>query len=107
MSFMERIDFLQRWILVNSYIYYEVGDSVVTDKQYDRTAYGLVDMQKAYEGDIKTDTQYGYAFYDFDGTTGFDLYYRLNESDKEKIIRIAHNVLHEYKKERRELNAKK
>ena len=42
---------------------------------------------------IKENTQYGYAFYDFDGTTGFDLYHRLNRTDKEMIKKIAMNIL--------------
>ena len=74
------IDFLQRKIILNSIAYYELNTSQLTDKQYDELSRQLVDMQK--EVDIK-DTQYGYVFYDFDGTTGFDLYHRLNDKDKE------------------------
>lgn len=44
-------------------------------------------MQK--DIDIKNNTQYGYIMYDFDGTTGFDLYSRLNEHDKKYLISIA------------------
>ena len=33
--------------------------------------------------------------YDFDGTTGFDLYSRLNEADKRYLMQIARHVLGE------------
>ena len=82
------IDTLQRWVLVASWIYYEANDSIVEDSFYDRTARRLVELQKNYKGDIK-DTQYGYVFYDFDGTTGFDLYHRLKDSDKIRITDIG------------------
>jgi hypothetical protein len=44
---------------------------------------------------IKNKTQYGYCFYDFDGTTGFDLWNRLTEHDKKHIKMIAEMVLGE------------
>ena len=37
-------------------------------------------------------TQYGYIFYDFDGTTGFDLYDRLTEEDKKYMDAITNFV---------------
>ena len=80
------IDFLQRNIILNSIEYYELNTSQLTDKQYDELSRQLVEMQK--EVDIK-ETQYGYVFYDFDGTTGFDLYHRLNDKDKEYLMHTA------------------
>ena len=80
------IDFLQRKIILNAIAYYELNTSELTDQQYDELSRQLVDMQK--EVDIK-ETQYGYVFYDFDGTTGFDLYHRLNDKDKEYLMHMA------------------
>lgn len=80
------INFLQRKIILNAIAYYELNTSELTDKQYDELSRQLVDMQK--EVDIK-ETQYGYVFYDFDGTTGFDLYHRLNDKDKEYLMHMA------------------
>ena len=37
-------------------------------------------------------TQYGYVMYDFDGTTGFDLYSRLNEKDKRYLMQLARYI---------------
>lgn len=97
------IEFLQRWILVNSWIYYEKDYSVVADKNYDLIAYHLVGIQKEYKEDLN-DTLYGYVFYDFDGTTGFDLFHRLSESDKKRIISIALSVMKNEKADRRKNN---
>lgn len=86
----EYIEWLQRYILVHSWIYYEGSDSLITDQQYDKKARELVELQSRFQ-DI-TQTQYGYVFHDFDGTTGFDLYHRLNENDKKYIVQIACHV---------------
>lgn len=81
-----KINYLQRFIIVNSYLYYEKDDSAITDKQFDEAAKQLAKLQKNY--DISK-TQYGYAFYDFDGTTGFDLWERLTVADKTIIKTIV------------------
>ena len=89
-----KVDLLQRVILIHSYLYYEADSSVWSDKKYDEVAKQLTKMQKSKSTVwIKENTQYGYAFYDFDGTTGFDLYHRLNRTDKEMIKKIAMNIL--------------
>lgn len=90
----EKISFLQRVILVHSYLYYEKDNSIWTDKQYDEVAKQLVSMQD--EHDIlwiRNKTQYGYVFYDFDGTTGFLLWDRLKKKDKEQIAGISENIM--------------
>lgn len=90
----EKISFLQRVILIHSYLYYEKDNSVWTDKQYDEVAKQLAELQS--EHDIlwiKNRTQYGYAFYDFDGTTGFLLWGRLKKKDKEQIAGISENIM--------------
>ena len=84
------INFLQRKIILNAIAYYELNTSRLTDKQYDELSRQLVDMQK--DVDIQK-TQYGYVMHDFDGTTGFDLYGRLNEQDKKYLMNIACHTL--------------
>lgn len=85
-----KVEFLQRVILVHSYLYYIVDDSVWTDKHYDEVARQLTSIQKENTEEwVKVNTQYGYVFYDYDGTTGFDLWDRLKQKDKQKILSIA------------------
>lgn len=86
-----KINFLQRVILIHSYLYYETDKVIWSDKKYDEVAKQLVSLQNNYKDINKT--QYGYIFYDYDGTTGFDLYHRLNKKDKEQIKRIALGIV--------------
>ena len=95
-----RIEFLQRYILVHSCLYYSMDENVISDKKFDKYARLLASKIEKYRDKIPK-TQYGYAFYDFDGTTGFDLMSRLKPSDKDRIEAIATSVLYQYKKDRR------
>ena len=89
-----KIDFLQRVILIHSYLYYEADNSVWSDKQYDEVAKQLTNIQNKHTKSwIKQTAQYGYCFYDFDGTTGFDLWGRMNEKDKQYISNIAERLV--------------
>ena len=80
------INFLQRKIILNAIAYYELDSPRLSDREYDELSHQLVELQK--DIDIH-ETQYGYLMYDFDGTTGFDLYSRLNEKDKRHLMQIA------------------
>lgn len=96
-----KIDFMQRVILLHSYIYYEHDKNIWTDKQFDSNARQLVEMQAGKTEEwIKQETQYGYVFYDFDGTTGFDLWGRLNKKDKQYLSNIAERMLKDESQQR-------
>lgn len=86
-----KIDFLQRKIILNSIIYYEFDSNLITDQEYDALAKQLVRLNNEYK-DIDN-TQYGYAMYDFDGSTGFDIYGRLTAHDREYLTNIALSML--------------
>lgn len=89
-----KIDVLQRIVLIHSYLYYERDKPVWTDKKYDETCKQLVQMQDKYTAQkISESTMYGYAFYDFDGSTGFHLWDRLSQKDKKMIRGIAENII--------------
>lgn len=62
----------RRQIMVNSCIYYEYGKSIISDRQFDKWAYELVDLQDKYPEIAKT-SEWSFEFKFFDGTTGFDL----------------------------------
>lgn len=89
-----KIDFLQRVVLIHSYLYYEEDSPKWSDKKFDEIAKQLVELQKEYsQKTIRVNTQYGYVFYDFDGTTGFDLFSRLNGMDKQFIGKLAKQII--------------
>ena len=44
----EYIDFLQRFILVHSYIYYELDSNVISDRLYDKKSKELVQYKNDY-----------------------------------------------------------
>lgn len=81
------INYLQRRIIVASILYYQMDWSPISDKTYEEFNKQLVNLLKEIP-DIK-ETEYGYCMYDYDGSTGFDLYSRLNEHDKEYLTHIA------------------
>lgn len=88
------LNFLQRVILIHSYLYYEKDHSIWTDRKYDEVAKQLTNIQNKHTTKwIKNKTQYGYCFYDFDGTTGFDLWGRMKEKDKQYISNIAERLV--------------
>lgn len=81
------INFLQRKIILNCIAYYELNTNRLSDKEYDDLSVQLVELQ--HDVDVLNDTQYGYCMYDFDGNTGFDLYDRLTEHDKQYLTQLA------------------
>lgn len=86
-----KIDHLQRKIILNSILYYEYNMSNISDFYYDDMCKQLVVYQHIYSrhGDIITDTKYGYAYFDFDGSTGYHLFDRLNVYDKKYLLSIT------------------
>lgn len=87
---------LQRRIIVHSLIYYEMNNSVITDKQFDTMCQQLVDLQNAIEHEEFRETTYYYAMHDFDGSTGFYISSRLTDYDVEYLTNIAERVLDSY-----------
>lgn len=87
-----RIEYIQRRIIVFSIMYYELSESPLDDKQYDSIAYQLVEYMNTTPKEILEQTKYWYVFYDFDGSTGFYLPYRLTTEDKDYLYKIAQQV---------------
>lgn len=90
----EYIDFLQRFILVHSYIYYELNNNVISDKFYDMKSKELVQLKNQYPDEWKSSMYYKQFKDDYNGATGFTLFYDLSKSEQEKIRRVALSVLH-------------
>ena len=73
-----KIEALQRWVIVESIIYYELNESLVSDKEFDENSYQLVNLQNSFQNEAK-ESYYWYMFYDFDASTGFHLYDRCHQ----------------------------
>jgi meiotically up-regulated gene 157 (Mug157) protein len=83
----EKIDSLTYWILVMSYLYYKTEYEGASNLKYDSNCKQLVEMikdKKAHKRSL-----YYYVTKDFDGTTGFDLFDRLNKEHKKLVVRSA------------------
>lgn len=96
MTMVDRIDSLARWIMVNSIIYYELNNNIVTDRMYDDNSKVLAVLIKEHPQYSKQ-CYYWYVIHDFDGNTGFDLKDRLTEFDKTHLYNIALNVTKSYR----------
>ena len=95
-----RIEFLQRRIIVFSIMYYELNESVISDKQFDDISHQLVEYMNTTEKEILEKTQYYYVLKDFDGSTGFYIFDNLNEKDKKYLTQIANHISSLYKGEK-------
>lgn len=89
-TIIDKVEFLQRKVLINSIIYYNRDTSLMPDYKFDELCKQLVELQK--QVDVE-DTMYGYVFYDFVGNTGFDLYYGLTEYDQKYLDNIVTHIL--------------
>lgn len=63
-------------MLVHSFLYYQLGESIVDDHTFDRWANELVGLQEKYPRESKK-ARYYREFKDFDGSSGFDLPYSM------------------------------
>jgi hypothetical protein len=86
-SVVEKIQLLQRWILVQSFVYYELNSNIASDFKYDANARQLERLVAENPKEAKRSRYYDY-FYDFfnesDGThmtSGFDLLERVRKND--------------------------
>lgn len=85
LSTQEYIDYLQRYIILHSYIYYECNGNAISDRQYDAKAKELVKYKNEYPELWKESMYYKQFGDDYNGATGFTLYHDLNEHQKEII----------------------
>ena len=88
---VHKCNFLQRVILINSIMYYELNTTKMSDKQFDEVCKQLLELKNHTPSYYMT--EYYYVFKDFDGTTGFDLFHRLNRRDKKYLLNITKFIL--------------
>lgn len=96
----EKIQLLQRSILVNSYAYYELNENILSDYQYDANTRMLLSLKESNPEAFKKSRYYRY-FDNFESGTGFDLASRIrkNKNLYNKVARDAGLAL-KLKKER-------
>ncbi|RHU19920.1 hypothetical protein DXD92_00130 [Blautia sp. TM10-2] len=85
LSVKDRIDFLQRFIILHSYIYYELNNSYISDKEYDAKAKELTRYKNEYPNLWKASMYYKQFGDEYNGSTGFTLYHDLDEHQKDII----------------------
>ena len=101
------MSYIQRRIIVYSIMYYELSESCITDKDFDELSHQLVELMKSTPKEICKKTQYWYAMYDFDGSTGLDIPDRLTDSDRDYLTGIAQQVLKNWRSEKKNGNKPK
>jgi len=81
----EKIELLQRWVLVHSYLYYHMDISVVDDWRFDDNSHQLYGL-KLEHPEAWANARYTYAMDDFDGSTGCGYVEKLKEKERKSII---------------------
>ena len=88
-NIVEKIQLLQRWILVQSFAYYELNENIASDFKYDDNAKQLVELMKNNPEEAKR-SRYSQYFYDYcpaaedvHYTSGFDLLERVRKLDSD------------------------
>lgn len=89
LSTQEYINWLQRFIIVHSYIYYELNNNAISDTQYDKKSKELVELKESYPDLWKKSEYYKQFGDDYNGATGYSLYHDLNEKQQKIIQSIA------------------
>lgn len=92
----DRIRQLRLGLMIHSYIYYKLGQSIISDQKWDARARELVELQKKYPA-IAKKVRFAKVFEDFTGETG---YYLAGVLDK-KGINKAYALLTIYKEQRK------
>ena len=87
---LEKIQLLQRSILVNSYAYYELNENILSDYQYDMNARQLLELKKN-SPDAYKKSRYRRYFDNFESGTGFDLTSRI-KSNKKLYQQVSHDA---------------
>lgn len=92
-SIVEKIQLLQRWVLVQSFAYYELDENIASDFRYDANVMQLEKLVDEFpeEADASRYCSYFHDFFDGSehSTTGFDLLERVRKKDP-KLYQLLH-----------------
>lgn len=87
----ERIDQLRRQMMLHSHIYYELNENTISDYEFDKRAYELVDLQSKNPLVSNAVPYERKAFEDWDGSTGFNLPYKTPYLSAKAQQHLAHH----------------
>lgn len=90
----EKIQLLQRSILVDSYVYYELNENLLADSDYDANTRQLLALKKT-NPEAWEKSRYRRYFENFESGTGFDLMYKVRKNLNlfRKIVRDGNLAL--------------
>lgn len=95
LTVLDKIELLERWLLIQSLLYYDYDDPLVEDYVYDnnmKQLYSLIQKNR----ELHKKSRYYCAFYDFEGSTGYYLFSRLGSELQHKFkdeASMLHNTL--------------
>ena len=89
---VEKINLLERWIMVHSFIYYKLSENVVSDQMYDANCIQLAKLIKSYPK-AYSKSKYCKEFKNYNPSTGYDLISKLNKRNLNYIKLQAAFVL--------------
>ena len=97
-SIKQKANWLERCIIIHSILYYEMHENIIEDFQFDKAGKQLLKYKKQLGQQEFKQTEYYYVFKDFDASTGFYIYDRLNKCDKKYLTMLAEFTLRNYKR---------
>lgn len=89
---LEQINWLQRYIIVHSYIYYQLNDNFIADHQYDEKSKLLVKLKERYPEEWRRSQYYRQFGKDYNGATGMGLVESLSDRDMNTINAIVNGM---------------
>jgi hypothetical protein len=95
---LELINRRRRQILVHSFLYYQLNESIISDHTFDMWCKELVELQEKYPH-IAEKGVFAREFKDFDGSSGFDLPFHYPEIQNTgyRLLRIHKKYMKEGK----------
>lgn len=92
MSPVEQMDYLCRYLIIHSIIYYDLDSNVISDQLYNKKSKELEKLVQTHRNSLE-ECYYKDCLIDFTSATGFDLKYKLTQEHREYLERKASWIL--------------